>query len=311
MSNLGISMEPVMDAEASEAIRRRMVSIFVRHFDGEGSTETAVPGLSLHRRMSMAAPASFLYEPSLALIVRGEKRVILGHETYHYDQAHFLLTALDLPTVVQVLNATQTDPYISIKQVIDLELARELIAEVDQLRYSTTANEPAWAVGHVTAQLLNAALRLLELVDRPQDIPILSRSIQREIIYRALVSPVGARLRQVVEVGTQTNRVSAAVRWLRDHFQQPFRVEQLAEIAGLGESTLHHHFRALTAMSPLQYQKHLRLHEARRLMITERLDAGSAALRVGYESATQFNREYRRLFGVPPKTDIRAILAVA
>lgn len=270
-----------MDAEASEAIRRRMVSIFVRHFDGEGSTETAVPGLSLHRRMSMAAPASFLYEPSLALIVRGEKRVILGHETYHYDQAHFLLTA------------------------------RELIAEVDQLRYSTTANEPALAVGPVTAQLLNAALRLLELVDRPQDIPILSRSIQREIIYRALVSPVGARLRQVVEVGTQTNRVSAAVRWLRDHFQQPFRVEQLAEIAGLGESTLHHHFRALTAMSPLQYQKHLRLHEARRLMITERLDAGSAALRVGYESATQFNREYRRLFGVPPKTDIRAILAVA
>ncbi len=163
----------------------------------------------------------------------------------------------------------------------------------------------------MTPELANASLRLLDLLDHSRDIPILARSIQREILYRMVTGPVGSRLRHAVQVGTQTNRVSAAIRWLRDHYDQPIRIDALADIAGMGESTLHHHFRALTAMSPLQYQKHLRLHEARRLMIADRIDAGSAALRVGYESATQFNREYRRLFRAPPKADVRAILAPA
>jgi AraC-like DNA-binding protein len=298
-----------MDADNSLAVRRQIMAIFARHFDGEGAIETIVPGLSLHRRTSMPAPASFLYEPSFAFIVQGEKRVVLGDETYHYDQARFLLTAVDLPTVVQVLRASDERPYISVKQVIDLELARDLIAEVDQLSNPPAVSGPGLAVGPVTPELLNATARLIELLERPADIPILARSIQREIVYRMLAGPVGARLRQVIEVGTQINRVSTAIRWLRNHFDKTVRIEELADIAGLGESTLHHHFRALTSMSPLQYQKHLRLHEARHLMISERLDAGSAALRVGYESATQFNREYRRLFGAPPKTDVRAILA--
>jgi len=153
-------------------------------------------------------------------------------------------------------------------------------------------------------------MRLLDLLDHPAEIPILARSIQREILYRVMTGPVGNRLRHSVQVGTQTNRVSTAIRWLQEHYDQPIRIESLADIAGMGESTLHHHFRALTAMSPLQYQKHLRLHEARRIMIADRVDASSAALRVGYESVTQFNREYRRLFGAPPKTDVRTILAL-
>lgn len=288
-----------------------MAAIITRHFDSEGAIATAVPGLSLHKRTFMGAPASFLYEPSYAFIVQGEKRVIVGDETYHYDQNRFLLTAVGLPTVVQVLNASEAIPYISIKQDIDLEMARDLIAEVDQIGNPAAADGPGIAVGPVTSELLGASLRLVELLERPEDIPILSRSIQREILYRVLAGPVGARLRQAVQLGTQTNRVSAAIRWIRDHFDQPLRIEELAGIAGIGESTLHHHFRALTAMSPLQYQKHLRLHEARRLMIADRIDAGSAAFRVGYESVTQFNREYRRLFGVPPKMDVRAILSVA
>lgn len=307
------SMELDGAAETGEMkeIRHRMAEVLGRHFAGEGSRETAVPGLSLHRRTSMSAPASFLYDPSYAFIIRGQKKVMLGDEVYRYDQSRFLLTAIDLPTVVHVLDASEATPYLSIKQVIDMDLARELITQVDQVGGLLGSKGPGMAVGPVTLELLSASSRLIELLDRPEDIPILSHSIQREILYRMLASPVAARLRQVVEIGTQSNRVSAAISWLRANYDRPLRIDELADISGLGESTLHHHFKALTAMSPLQYQKHLRLHEARRLMISDRIDAGSAALRVGYESATQFNREYRRFFGAPPKTDVRAIISVA
>ncbi|WP_244432069.1 AraC family transcriptional regulator [Rhodopseudomonas sp. B29] len=288
-----------------------MSEIVERLLPDEGSLVTAVPGLSLHHRRSAMAPDSSLYDPSFAFIIRGSKRVILGDEIYVYDQDRFLLTAVGLPTIVQVLDASIENPYVSFKLDLDLDLARELIAEVDQSGSSHDVQAAGIAVGPVTPQLTNVALRLLELLDQPADIPILARTIQREILYRIGAGPVGSRLRQAVQLGTHTNRVSAAIRWLRDHFDQPIRIAALADIAGMGESTLHHHFRALTAMSPLQYQKHLRLHEARRLMLADRIDAGSAALRVGYESVTQFNREYRRLFGAPPKSDVRTILAGA
>lgn len=306
-----MKLDGVTETDLMSEIRNRMADILGRHFAGEGSRQTAVPGLSLHRRTSMSAPASFIYDPSYAFIIRGQKKVMLGDEVYRYDQSHFLFTAIDLPTVVHVLDAAAATPYLSIKQVIDLDLARELINQVDEVGATSGSKGPGMAVGPVTPELLGASLRLIELLDRPEDIPILSRSIQREILYRMLASPVGARLRQVVEIGTQPNRVSAAITWLRANYDRPLRIEELADISGLGESMFHHHFKALTAMSPLQYQKHLRLHEARRLMISDRIDAGSAAHRVGYESATQFNREYRRLFGAPPKSDVRAIISAA
>ncbi|MBB1250960.1 AraC family transcriptional regulator [Rhizobium sp. G21] len=299
-----------MAIEEMEFARRRMRERVEMRLPNEGSLATAIPGLSLYRRACPMAPDSSLYEPSFAFIISGAKRVILGGETYLYDQDHFLLTAVGLPTIVQVLDASITAPYVSFKLDIDLDLARELIAEVDQHGGFTEGRGPGIAIGPVTPELTSAAMRLLDLLDRPAEIPILARSIQREILYRVMTGPVGSRLRHSVQVGTQTNRVSTAIRWLRDHFDQPVRIETLADIAGMGESTLHHHFRALTAMSPLQYQKHLRLHEARRIMIADRVDASSAALRVGYESVTQFNREYRRLFGTPPKTDVRTILAL-
>jgi AraC-like DNA-binding protein len=304
-------MTDAMATEEIELARLRMSEIVESRLPGNGSYHTAIPGLSLHRLIGPMQPVSSLFVPSFAFIIRGAKRVVLGEEVYAYDQDHFLLTAVDLPTIAEVLGASPATPYASFMFDIDLDAARELIAEVDQHGLQPDDTGAGIAVGPVTPELADASLRLLQLLDRPQDIPILARSIQREILYRVVTSPVGSRLRQVVELGTQTNRVSLALRWLRDHFDQPIRIDALADMAGMGESTLHHHFRALTAMSPLQYQKHLRLNEARRLMIAERIDAGSAALRVGYESATQFNREYRRLFGTPPKTDIRAILAPA
>lgn len=287
----------------------RIVDLVKRHLAATGRSETAVPGLTVHGKTTSTEPSSFLYEPSFALIATGAKRVMLGDESYIYDQSHFLLTAVGLPTIVQVLGATEAKPYYSIKLDIDLELARELISEVAQQGPELPVATRGMAIGPVTPALALTAMRLTELLESPEDIPILARSLQREILYHVLTGPVGSRLREAVQLGTRTDRVGSAIRWIRENFTDELSIGNLAAIAGMGESTLRHHFRAVTMMSPLQYQKHLRLHEARRLMLNDRLDAGSAGFRVGYESATQFNREYRRLFGAPPKRDVGSILA--
>ena len=295
--------------QATILARSRIADVVRRHSLGREECGTAIAGLTVHSKAAPAEATSFLYEPSFALIARGTKRVVLGTETYVYDETHFLLTAVGLPTIVQVLDASASNPYYSIKLNIDLELARALISEVDQTAAIPPMPGGGMAVGPVTAPLALAAMRLVELLDRPGDIPILSGALQREILYHVLMGPVGARLRQAVQLGTRTNRIAAAIGWIREHFDEVLRIEDLADLVGMGESTLHHHFRAITAMSPLQYQKHLRLHEARRLMVNDRIDAGLAALQVGYESATQFSREYRRLFGSPPKRDVTSILS--
>lgn len=292
------------------AIRGRIAEIVRRHLDGRGESETAIQGLTIHGATGSTEPGSYLYEPSFALIASGAKRVVLAEETYVYDETHFLLTAVGLPTIVQVLNASERTPYYSVKLNIDLDLAADLITDVDQHGPRTISAATGMALGPVTLTVATATLRLVELLDAPEDIPILARSIERELLYRVLTGPAGARLRQAVQQGTQTNRVATVIRWIRENFARPLRISDLANTAGMAESTLHQHFRALTAMSPLQYQKHLRLHEARRLMINERIDAGTAAHRVGYESTTQFNREYSRLFGTPPRRDVKAILDV-
>jgi len=287
-----------------------MATAIKRHLDGRGEAETPVAGLTIHGCTEPKEPSSYFYEPSFAFIARGAKRVVLGEEVYVYDETHFLLTAVNLPTIVQVIGASPATPYISLKQNIDLELARGLIAEVDAYGIPAMTSGSGMAIGPVTAPLAAACLRLIDLLDAPQDVPILGKAVQREILYRVLTSPVGARLRQAVEVGTQTYRVTEAIQWIRENYGCALRIEELARLAGMGESTLHHHFRSLTAMSPIQYQKRIRLHEARRLMLTDRLDAGAAARRVGYDSTTQFNREYRRMFGAPPKREVRELLGV-
>lgn len=298
---------PVIDPCAT--IRAQIAEIVRRHLGGRYESGTPISGLTIHGTTEPAGPASYLYEPSFALIAAGAKRVILADETYVYDEAHFLLTAVGLPTIVQVLDASEQTPYYSIKLNIDLDLVAELITELDQRGLRPVSTSTGMALGDVTHALAAATLRLVALLDTPEDIPILARSIERELLYRILMGPVGGRLRQAVQLGTQTSRVAGTIRWIREHFAQPIHIRDLAELACMAESTLHQHFRALTAMSPLQYQKQLRLHEARRLLLSEEIDAGTAALRVGYQSITQFNREYRRQFGAPPKRDIKALRA--
>ncbi|GAC1620655.1 MAG: AraC family transcriptional regulator [Candidatus Acidiferrum sp.] len=268
---------------------------------------TEVPGLLLSRRTAPTAPASATYEPSLAVVAQGRKQADLGGTTFIFDESRYLLTSLDLPVICNVIEASEEVPYLCFVLKLDMPVVRELLSRGEIQAPESPSDSPAMATGETTAELLDACCRLMVLLDSPHDIPFLSGLIQREIIYRILRGPEGARLRAIATLGDQSHRTAKAIAWIRSNFAKPLRVEDLAQIAGMGLSTLHHHFRALTAMSPLQYQKHLRLHAARGRMLVDGLDAASAAFEVGYESATQFNREYSRLFGQPPMRDIRTL----
>ena len=268
---------------------------------------TSVPGLLLSRRTAPTAPASATYEPSLAVVAQGRKQANLAGTNFIFDQSRYLLTALDLPVICNVIEASEQVPYLSFVLKLEMPVIRELLTREEIQEPELPADKPAMALGKTTPELLDACCRLVDLLHTPQDIPFLSSLIQREIIYRILRGPEGARLRAIATLGDQSHRTAKAIAWVKANFAKPLRVEYLADIAGMGVSTLHHHFRALTAMSPLQYQKQLRLQAARERMLIDGLDAASAAFEVGYESATQFNREYSRLFGQPPMRDIRTL----
>ena len=297
--------------EETAAIRARLAPRIESFVGNDEERPATLPGLSFARVTAPTPPMSYLYEPSIAMIVRGSKRVQLGGTTYFYDESRFLLTAINLPTVTQVLEASPELPYISLLMRLDMQAARQMIADVDMHDASAPMAGPAMATGPATVELFDAILRLVDLLDKPKDLPHLGTLIQREIIYRILASSAGARFRETVLLGTQSQRTAKAIAWLRENYTQPLKVEALAELANMGLSTLHHHFRALTSMSPLQYQKHLRLHEARRILLSENVDAATAALRVGYESASQFSREYRRMFGSPPIRDVAQLRRIA
>jgi AraC-like DNA-binding protein len=275
-----------------------------------GSAEkriTDVPGLLLTRRTAPTAPASATYEPSLAVVAQGRKRATLSGTTFIFDQSRYLLTSLDLPVICNVIEASESVPYLCFVLKLEMPVVRELLSREEIQAPEAASDSPAMATGETTAELLDACCRLMDLLNTPQDIPFLSGLIQREIIYRILRGPEGARLQAIATLGDQSQRTAKAIAWVRANYAKPLWVDHLARIAGMGVSTLHHHFRVLTAMSPLQYQKQLRLHAARERMLMDGLDAASAAFEVGYESASQFNREYSRFFGQPPMRDIRML----
>ena len=270
---------------------------------------TEIPGVSLHRRTAPTPPCRTTYHPGVIVVAQGSKRVNLGRASFTYDESHFLLTAVDLPIVSWVAEATEEVPCLVLSLKLDMSMVRELLALEEIHVEEAPPDSPAMSSGVTTPDFLNACCRLLDLLDSPEDIPFLSGLIQREIIYRILRGPEGARLRAVATLGDQSHRTAKAVAWITANYAKPLHIEELAQIASMGVSTLHHHFRMLTAMSPLQYQKQLRLQSARSLMLNNGLDAASAAFEVGYESATQFNREYSRFFGQPPMRDVRAVLS--
>ena len=272
---------------------------------------TAIPGLSLSRRDEPTRPTSHMYEPIICLIAQGAKRVLLGDDTYVFDAHHYLITSLDLPTVVQIIQASREKPYLSLRLKLDQREMSQLMVDSHLPPPRAQQSSRGMAIGEVTLPLLSAFQRLLDLLAAPQDMPILAPIIQREIMYRLLVGDQGARLRQIASVGSQSHQIAQAIEWLKRHYTLPLRIDDLAAHVHMSTSTFHQHFRALTAMSPLQYQKWLRLNEARRLMLTERLDAATAAFEVGYESPSQFSREYSRVFGAPPLRDITSLRQMA
>ena len=241
------------------------------------------------------------------MIVQGRKRVEFGRSTFFYDPAHFLITSVDLPVVSQVVEASPEVPYLCLRLDLQIPVVQELLNREEVRAAEPPSNHVAMTTAKTTVEFLDSFSRLLDLANKPEDIPFLSPHIQREIIYRILRSTEGQRLRQIATQDDHNHRTAKAIAWIKANYAKPLRVEELADIAGMAVSTLHQHFRDLTGMTPIQYQKQLRLNVARQRMLMTGVDAASAAFEVGYESASQFSREYSRFFGQPPMRDIRAL----
>lgn len=292
------------DAERAELVERIVRAVCV---DG---TIQPLPGLYLSRASTPLERLHSLVEPSLCVIAQGSKEVLLGERRYRYDPAHYLLATVELPWITRVLEATPAHPYLSVRLELAPALVGAVIAETSPtavLDSADTQDTHAITVSPIDADLLDAMVRLVRLMDAPADASALLPLITREIIYRLLVGEQSAQLRHMAALVGYTPQIARAVERLRQEFDQPPRIEQLARDLGMSVSGLHHHFKAVTALSPLQFQKRLRLLEARRVLLDEHLDAAHAAFHVGYRNTAHFNREYKRLFGLPPMRDMQRL----
>lgn len=278
-----------------------------RHVVGTGICSTAMPHVSLIRADAPSTPTPAVYEASLCIIAQGSKRVSIGEYSVVYDAAHYLLVSVDLPLVGHVLDASPERPYLCCKIDLDASILADLMAIEGGGVVRTDL--PVLGVYPGDTDLIDAACRLVGLLDRPDTIRALAPLIEREILYRLLTGPHGPMLRHVATAGSHLNQVSRAIAAIRRRFDAPIRIDDVAAEAGMSSSSLHVHFKAITRMTPLEYQKQLRLQEARRLMLTEGATASTAGFAVGYESPSQFSREYRRLFGAPPRADIERLHA--
>jgi AraC-like DNA-binding protein len=288
-------------------LQTELAGIIERHTVGEVDCQTPIPNLALFRREAPARPTVCLVEPSVVVVAQGAKRLLVGSEGYAYGPERFLMTSLDLPANSEVIQASAHEPCVGLVLKLDIRLLAELIAHGALAPASERSAYQRVGVGPITATLLEPMVRLVRLLDEPAAIAVLAPLIQREIHYRLLESDQSAHLWQIASVGSQSHRIARAIDWLKVNYAQPLRIEDLAARVQMSPSSLHHQFRQLTAMSPLQYQKWLRLNEARRLMLNDGADAASAAFSVGYESPSQFSREYSRLFGAPPRRDVEAM----
>ncbi|TBR39079.1 MULTISPECIES: AraC family transcriptional regulator [Dyella] len=283
--------------------REELTALVERFAPAEGTHPTAWAPLTLFRANSNSVPTCALYEPSLGLALQGRKQILVGKESMAHGPATYLLTSVDVPVTAQVSYATPEEPCLCLNFRFDLQRIRELLHDVP-VEPAPVGPARGIALSPMDAGLIDPLLRLVRLLATPEDLPILGPLIERELFYRLLTGAQGARLAQIATAGTQGSQIARAIQWLRECYAQPLRIDDLAGMVNMSASSLHHHFRAMTAMSPLQYQKSLRLQEARRLLLAERCDVATAAHRVGYESPSQFSREYSRQFGSPPVRDV-------
>ncbi|MCV4264302.1 AraC family transcriptional regulator [Pseudomonas capsici] len=280
-----------------------LVDLISRHAPTDGIHPTPIAGVSLVRSDSPTVPMPVVYEPTLCLIAQGRKQVMVGTTSYIYDAAKYLVASVDIPVTGSVIEASEAEPYLCLVLDLDMTVLSELV-----LRYPApdeTNDLPAAGIelNDTTPELLDAVARLARLLDTPDDIEALAPLTIREILYRLLIGSGNGVVRQMARADSRLSQIARAIAWLRGHYSETCRIDDIADIAGMSRSTFHAHFKAVTSMSPLEFRSQLRLQEARRLMVAEALDAAGAGYRVGYESPSQFSRDYARMFGLPPARD--------
>jgi AraC-like DNA-binding protein len=298
------------EADRVQANRDELTERIAQTIRSDGTSEP-LQGLHFKRSSSPAECVHGSSVPAFCVIAQGSKEVLLGNDRYQYDPMHYLLATVELPIVSQILEASQEKPHLSLRFDLDPTLVSSVIVEVGYASSRSRADVKAINVSPLDANLLDAVVRLVRLLDSPAEAHVLAPLIKREIIYRLLMSEQGSRLQHIAVLGGYTHHIAKAIARLRKDFNQPLRIESVARELGMSVSGFHHHFKSVTAMSPLQFQKQLRLQEARRLMLRENLHATSAAYQVGYDDASHFNREYKRLFGAPPIRDVERLRASA
>jgi AraC-like DNA-binding protein len=304
--NVIIHQPEEREAELMQANREELVERVARAMPKDGTAQQ-LPGLYLHRHSVPMTRVHGVIEPSLCVVAQGSKEYLLGESRYRYDSFHYFLVTVDLPNISQVLEASKARPYLSLRLSLTPALVGAVMLEAGHAEPRDHTDVRAIDVSLLDANLLDAFVRLTRLLDAPDEARVLGPLITREIIYRLLVGEQGARLRHLAILRGYTSSIARAIGRLRHDFDQPLHIEQMAQELGMSVSGLRHHFKAVTAMSPSQFQKQLRLQEARRLMLSEDLDATSAAFHVGYNDASYFNREYKSLFGVPPLRDVQRL----
>jgi len=307
-----VTMDPISHHQTEQkthrmqANRDELVEILARAFREDGELEPQ-KGLHLNRSSSPMEPLHSVYDPVFCVIAQGSKEVFLRNERYVYDPSHYLLVTAELPLVSHVLEASKKQPYLALRLELDPNLVGSVMVEAGDVAPKSHTDVKAIDVNSLDVGLLDAVVRLVRLLETPAEVPFLAPLITREIIYRLWMGAQRDRLRHIAALGGYTSHIAKAIERLHQDFDQPLRIDSIARELGMSVSGFHHHFKAVTAMSPLQFQKRLRLQEARRLMLGEGLDATSVAYRVGYHNDSHFSREYKSLFGLPPMRDMERL----
>ncbi|KEQ02771.1 AraC family transcriptional regulator [Pseudorhizobium pelagicum] len=291
-----------------ENVSQELKSLIERHSRGDRTT-TAIPCVSLLTAERTTEPAAGMTELVMCLVLQGAKAISCGENELHYAAGSYFIASIEIPVFGRVSQASDQKPFLGIGFNFDPRQIAELVMEMPDVR------DPEYLCGlgvsQSDPQLEEAFLRMVRLLDRRGEIPVMAPILEREILFRLLQGPQGAKLRQIAQVDGRQSQVRRALAWIRDHLTEPFKVEDLARMAGMSVSVFHRHFKAATTMTPIQYQKRFRLHEARRQLLGTPGDATRVAFAVGYESASQFSREYARLFGLPPARDAARLRAKA
>jgi AraC-like DNA-binding protein len=290
-------------AQRMQSNREELIERIARLLPDDGSMEP-FPGFFLARLSSPSEPTLLVHQPTFCFVAQGRKRALVGDEVFYYDPGHYLLFTVDLPVTFQVIEASKEQPYFGFRLNLDAALVASVVMESGIEVSKGDAGVKAIDVSAMDGDMLDAVVRLVRLLDTPLERKVLAPLVTREIVYRLLVGGQGGRLGHLLASAGDTRRISKAIGRLRENYNRPLRIDEIARELGMSVSGFHHHFKSVTAMTPLQFQKQLRLQEARRLMLGEDLDAASAGFRVGYDDPSYFSREYKKLFGAPPQRDI-------